>query len=152
MEEREFIDKYFEEKRRYDAGEIILEMAEIVKENRYLRQRNLELQSRIDEYNKDLDEMYNRTLGTTAAIINAAAAGCIQPPKKKKLDAGTKVKVVWKDCMMYGFKGIVVDSHKVDGKYEYEIEFDADNPWDNYIGVGIPPVGGKYNEEDLEVL
>lgn len=82
MEEREFIDKYFEEKRRYNVEEIVLEMAEIVKENRYLRERNIELQSRLDEYNNYIDEAYNKTLGTTAAIINAAVAGCIHPPKK----------------------------------------------------------------------
>ncbi len=81
VEDRQILDKFFEESKRYDVEETILEMAEIVKENRYLRQRNVELQSRIDEYNKNIDEMYNRTLGTTAAILNAAAAGCIRSPK-----------------------------------------------------------------------
>lgn len=80
-EDRQILDKFFEESKRYDVEETILEMAEIVKENRILRQRNIELQSKIDEHNEFIDEMYNRTLGTTAAIINAAAAGCIHPPK-----------------------------------------------------------------------
>lgn len=81
FEDEQILDKFFEESKRYDVEETILEMAGIVKENRYLRQRNAELQSKIDEDNKFIDEMYQRTMGTTAAIINAAAAGCIHPPK-----------------------------------------------------------------------
>ena len=65
----------------YDVEEIVLTLGDIVKENRRLREENIELKEKIEEDNKFIDEMHNLTLDNVGAFMSAIANGCICPPK-----------------------------------------------------------------------
>lgn len=54
--------------------DIILGMAELVKENRYLRERNDQLEERVSEYQKQIKENYEQTQKRTADLLSVALA------------------------------------------------------------------------------